>query len=90
VLALSITNDGDRPAHGIYVAMDGPWDRWTVLGIEPSGTLSRDATGWHLVSDTDVPAGETRTVLVHLRADEPADEQLTFTVREAQPSELAQ
>jgi uncharacterized membrane protein len=90
VLALSVTNDGGRPAHGIYVATDGPWDRWTVLGIEPSGTLSQDAAGWHLVSDIDVPAGETRTVLVHLRADEPAEEQLTFAVREAQLTDLAE
>src|SRR5207302_1837828 len=78
VLALSVMNDGDRPARGIYVATNGPWDRWTVLGIEPSGTFSGDSSGWHLISDEEVPAGETRTVLVHIRADEPAQEQLTF------------
>ena len=43
-----------------------------------------------LVSDEQVPAGETRTILVHIRADSPAQEQLTFAVREAEPGELSQ
>jgi hypothetical protein len=88
VLALSVTNDGDRSAKGVYIATSGPWDRWTVLGVEPDGTFARDAAGWHIVSATDVPPGETRTILVHIRADEPAQEQLTFAVREAEPGEL--
>jgi hypothetical protein len=88
VLALSITNDGDRPAHGVYIATTGPWDRWTVLGVEPAGSVSQDADGWHIASDEEIPAGETRTILVHLRADEPSQEQLTFAVREAEPSDL--
>lgn len=89
-LALSIRNDGNRPAHGVYVATSGPWDRWTVLSIEPSGTIfDKDAAGWHLISDLEVPPGETRTIQVHVRADQPAQQQLTFAVREAAPSELA-
>jgi hypothetical protein len=88
VLALSITNDGSRSAHGVYIATSGPWDRWTVLGVEPDGSFARDAAGWHIVSAVDVPPAETRTILVHTRADEPAQEQLTFAVREAEPGEL--
>ena len=90
VVALSVTNDGDRAARGVYIATGGPWDRWTVLGIEPSGTFVPDAAGWHIVTDEQVPAGETRTILVHTRADEPSQEKLTFAVREAEPRELAQ
>ena len=88
VLALSVTNDGDRPAHGVYIATSGPWDQWTVLGVEPDGTFAQDDAGWHIVSSSEVPPGETRTILLHVRADQPAQEQLTFAVREAQPSEL--
>ena len=88
VVALSITNDGDRAARGIYVATTGPWDRWTVLGIEPSGTFAADATGWHIISPIDIPPHETRTIEIHVRADEATEEQLTFAVREAEPSEL--
>lgn len=88
VLALSVTNDGDRSARGVYIATSGPWDRWTVLGVEPDGTFARDAAGWHIVSATEIPPAETRTILVHIRADEPAQEQLTFAVREAEPGEL--
>jgi hypothetical protein len=88
VLALSVTNDGTRPAHGVYIATSGPWDRWTVLGVEPDGSFDRDAAGWHVISSVDVPPAETRTILVHIRADEPAQEQLTFAVREAEPGEL--
>lgn len=88
MLALSITDNGDRAARGVYIATSGPWDRWTVLGIEPSGSFARDAAGWHIVTDEEVPAGETRTILVHIRADEPTQEQLTFAVREAEPGEL--
>ena len=74
----------------MYVATSGPWDRWTVLSIEPSGTIfDKDAAGWHLISDLEVPPGETRTIQVHVRADQPAQQQLTFAVREAAPSELA-
>jgi len=89
VLALTVTDNGNRPAHGVYIATSGPWDRWTVLAIEPSGTFARDAAGWHIVTGEEVPAGETRTILVHVRADQPAQEQLTFAVREAEPGEIA-
>ena len=90
VVALSVTNDGTRPARGAYIATSGPWDRWTVLGVEPDGTFDRDAAGWHIISAEEIPAAETRTILVHVRADEPAQEQLTFAVREAEPGELPQ
>jgi outer membrane biosynthesis protein TonB len=89
VVALSVTNDGTRPARGVYIATSGPWDRWTVLGVEPDGTFDRDAAGWHIVSGEEIPPAETRTTLVHVRADEPAQEQLTFAVREAEPGELS-
>jgi hypothetical protein len=87
-LALTVGNDGNRPAEGVYVATTGPWDQWSVLGIEPSGSFDQDAAGWHLVSDVQIPPGETRTIQVHVRADNPAQEQLTFAVREADASEL--
>jgi hypothetical protein len=90
VLALSVTNDGSRAAHGVYIATSGPWDRWTVLGVEPDGSFAQDAAGWHIISSIDTPPAETRTILVHIRADEPSQEQLTFAVREAEPSELNQ
>jgi hypothetical protein len=88
VVALSITNDGERPARGIYVATTGPWDRWTVLEVQPSGTFARDATGWHIVSPIEIAPKETRTLELHVRADEATEEQLTFAVREAEPDEL--
>jgi len=88
VVALNITNEGERPARGIYVATTGPWDRWTVLDVEPSGTFARDATGWHIVSPIEIPAHEARTIEVHVRAEEATEEQLTFAVREAEPGEL--
>jgi hypothetical protein len=87
-LVLTIANSGDRPAEGVYVATTGPWDQWTVLGIEPSGTFEQDAAGWHLVSNVEVPPGDNRTIQLHVRADQPAQQQLTFAVREAAPSEL--
>jgi hypothetical protein len=90
VVALSVTNDGARPARGVYIATGGPWDRWMVLGVEPDGTFDQDAAGWHIISAEEVPPAETRTILVHVRADEPAQEQLTFAVREAEPGELPQ
>jgi hypothetical protein len=90
VVALGVTNDGSRPAHGVYIETTGPWDRWTVLGVEPDGTFDQDDAGWHIVSSEEIPPTETRTILVHVRADEPAQEQLTFAVREAEPGELPQ
>ncbi len=87
-LALTIANQGDRPAEGIYIATTGPWDQWTVLGVEPSGTFEQDGAGWHLISDVEIPPGDNRTVQLHVRADQPAQQQLTFAVREAAPSEL--
>lgn len=88
VLALNVTNDGTRPARGIYIATNGPWDQWTVLGVEPDGDFGQDAAGWHIISGIQTPPAETRTILVHIRADEPAQEQLTFAVREAAPDEV--
>jgi hypothetical protein len=90
VLALKISNDGDRPARGVYIATSGPWDTWTVLDVQPSGTFSRDAVGWHIISDVQIPTGDSRTIELHVRADQPAQEQLTFAVREAEPGELQQ
>ncbi len=87
-LALSVTNDGARAAHGVYIATSGPWDRWTVIDMQPDGTFAPDATGWHVVSAMEVPPGETRTLQLHVRAEEPSQEQLTFAVREAEPGEL--
>jgi hypothetical protein len=89
VLALSVSNDGPRSARGVYVATSGPWERWTVLDVQPSGTFERDAAGWHFISAIEIPSGEERTLEVHLRADEPAQEQLTFAVREAEQGELS-
>lgn len=83
-----IANDGDHTAHGVYVATSGPWERWTVLDVQPSGTFNRDASGWHIVSPIDIAPAQTRTLELHIRADEPAQEQLTFAVREAERGEL--
>src|SRR5437764_10838907 len=71
VLSLSISNEGQRAARGVYVATSGPWDRWTVLDIQPSGSISRDAAGWHIVSLIQIPSGDTQTLEMHIRADEP-------------------
>jgi hypothetical protein len=89
-LRLSVTNDGDRAARGVYIATSGPWERWTVLEVLPEGWFARDAAGWHIVSPVEVPprgAGSLE-LEVRVRADEPAEEQLTFAVREAEPGEL--
>jgi hypothetical protein len=88
LLRLGVTNMGDRPARGIYIATSGPWDRYTVLSVAPVGKIARDAAGWHIVSLVSVPPGLTITLEVHARAEEPSDEQLTFAVREADPGEL--
>jgi len=87
-VALTVANDGDRAARGVYIATSGPWDHWTVLGVEPSGAFDKDAVGWHVISNLDVPPGETRTIQLHVRAEQPAQEQVTFAVREAAPTEL--
>lgn len=88
VLHLEITNSGERPAHGVYVATSGPWDRYTVSQVEPEGTFGRDAAGWHILSPVTVPAGESRTLDVHATASVPSNEQLTFAVREAEPGDF--
>ena len=88
-LRLTVANDdGTRTAHGIYVATSGPWERWTVMEITPSGTFARDAAGWRLISSVQIPPHDARNVDVRVRADEPSEEQLTFAVREAEPGEL--
>ena len=88
MLSLAITNDGARPSHGVFIATSGPWDRWTVLDIQPSGSIGRDAAGWHIVSGIEIPPGETQSLQLHVRADEPSQEQLTFAVREAEAAEV--
>jgi hypothetical protein len=88
VLRLTIADDGDRAAQGVYIATSGPWDRWTVLDVQPGGTFGRDANGWHIASPLLIPSRETRDVEIHIRADEATEEQLTFAVREAEPGEL--
>lgn len=85
-----ISDDGDRSARGVYIATSGPWERWTVIDIQPAGTFARDAAGWHVVSPIDIAPGQTRTLELHIRAEEPSQEQLTFAVREAEPGELPQ
>jgi hypothetical protein len=88
VLRLTIANDGDRPAHGVYVATSGPWERWTVLAVLPRGKFARDAAGWHITSAIDIPPQQSGEIEVRIRADAPSEEQLTFAVREAEPGEL--
>jgi hypothetical protein len=88
VLSLTVANGGNRPAQGVYIATTGPWDQWTLLDIQPSGMLAQDEGGWHIVSDIQIAPGDSGTLELHLRADQPAQEQLTFAVREAQPDEL--
>jgi hypothetical protein len=88
VLRLTVVNDGDRPAHGVYVATSGPWERWTVLAVRPRGMFARDAAGWHISSAVEIPPQQSREVDVRIRADAPSEEQLTFAVREAEPGEL--
>ena len=82
-IALHITNDGTRSADGVDVATTGPWDRYTVLAVRPTGTFLRYASDWHILSPIAIDPGETATLDLDLRADEPSDEQLSFSVREA-------
>ena len=90
MLHLAITNSGGRAAEGIYIATSGPWERYTVLGVQPQGQFGRDAAGWHIVSPVRVAPGATQTIDVHARADTPTDEQeLTFAVREADPGDFS-
>jgi hypothetical protein len=88
VLRLTIANDGDRPARGVYVATSGPWERWTVLAVQPRGTFARDAAGWHIASAIDILPRQSRELEVRIRADAASEDQLTFAVREAEPGEL--
>jgi hypothetical protein len=81
-IALHITNGGTRPADGVDVATTGPWDRYTVLAVRPTGTFLRYASDWHILSPLAIDAGETVTLELDLRTDQPSDEQLTFSVRE--------
>jgi Domain of unknown function DUF11 len=82
-ISLRITNGGTRSADGVDVATSGPWDRYTVLAVKPAGGFLRYPSGWHVLSPIAIAAGETATLEIRLRADEPSDEQLTFSVREA-------
>jgi len=82
-ISLRITNGGTRSADGVDVATAGPWDRYTVLSVKPTGAFLRYPSGWHVLSPIAIAAGETATLDIRLRADEPSDEQLTFSVREA-------
>jgi hypothetical protein len=88
VLRLTLSNDGDRPAHGAYIATSGPWERWNVVEVQPTGTFARDASGWHIASPIEIPPKEERVVQVRVRAEEPSEEQVTFAVREALPGDL--
>jgi Domain of unknown function DUF11 len=82
-IALHITNGGTRSADGVDVTTTGPWDRYTVLAVRPTGSFLRYASDWHLLSPVAIDPGETATLQLELRSDEPSDEQLTFSVREA-------
>jgi hypothetical protein len=82
-ISLHITNGGTRSADGVDVATAGPWDRYTVLAVKPTGAFLRYSSGWHVLSPIAIAAGETATLNLRVRADEPSDEQLTFSVREA-------
>jgi hypothetical protein len=89
VLRLTVRNEGDRVARGVYIGTTGPWDRYAIRGVAPRGAvLARSAAGWHITSPADIPAGGSITIEVTARADDPGVEQLTFTVREALPGEL--
>jgi hypothetical protein len=81
-IALHITNGGTRSADGVDVTTTGPWDRYTVLAVRPTGTFLRYASDWHVLSPLAIDPGETATIQLELRTDEPSDEQLTFSVRE--------
>src|SRR5919206_444912 len=74
--------------NSIYVATTGPWDRWTVLSVEPAGIFAPDTSGggWHIVSPLQIAPLDTGEVQVHVRAEEASQEQLRFAVREAQPT----
>jgi hypothetical protein len=88
VLRLTVTNDGDRAARGVYVATSGPWDRWTILQITPAASFARDAAGWRIIAALEVPPHDSGSIEVHVRADAPSEDQLTFAVREAEVGEL--
>ena len=81
-IALHITNGGTRAADGVDVTTTGPWDRYTVLAVRPTGTFLRYASDWHVLSPMAIDPGQTATLQLDLRSDEPSDEQLSFSVRE--------
>jgi Domain of unknown function DUF11 len=81
-IALHVTNGGTRAADGVDVTTTGPWDRYTVLAVRPTGTFLRYASDWHVLSPIAIDPGETATIQLDLRSDQPSDEQLTFSVRE--------
>ena len=83
-LAESVGSDWiARSADGVDVATEGPWDRYTVLAIRPTGAFLRYASAWRVLSPIAIAAAETATLDIRVRADEPSDEQFTFSVREA-------
>jgi hypothetical protein len=88
-LLLHITNAGERLARGVYVATSGPWDRFDVVAIQPAGRLTRDPTGWHIVSPLQLAPGATETLEIRARSEGPSDDRVTFAVREAEADEWA-
>jgi hypothetical protein len=82
-ISLVITNRGARPTSGVDVTVTGPWERYTVLAIEPEARVLRYATAWHLISALRIPPGSSGTLELRLRTDEASDQQLTFAARDA-------
>lgn len=61
-IRLSMKNVGRQDVRGVQILTGGPWEVMSGVEVTPQGTLRRGPAGWYILSNTLVPAGETRVL----------------------------
>lgn len=86
--ALTIENKGDRPIEGVRVFTSGPWDKVTVLAVQPDGTVEPGLLGTNIRSRVVIPPGETQMVNVVVSPNEPGNHRFSFQLNELETGQI--
>jgi hypothetical protein len=86
VVELTVQNKSDRPIEGLRIFSSGPWDKYTIVNVLPSGRFDIGFLGTNFYSGFAIPPGGKQAVSIVAYTNEPGSHEFSFIPnRDTQP-----
>ncbi len=88
VVKLGLENKSSHEFNGFRIFSTGPWDKYTIVNVMPSGRYEGGWLGHNFRTSMKVPPGETRWLNIVAYPNEPGNHEFSFIPHEGENGSL--